>query len=78
MAKSANPPRLSIQISEEQNQALWRLIPWGVKNELFRVIVDDLIDLLEDHGEQVLVAILAKKLRLKDYSQIGGKDGKTS
>ena len=59
-------PRLSIEISEEQNHSLGKLIPWGVKNELFSVIVDDVIELLEKNGSIVLAAILTKKLKVSD------------
>ena len=56
-------PRLSIEITEEQNRKLKQLIPWGVKNQLFQVIVDDVIELIEKNGEIVIAAMLARKLR---------------
>jgi hypothetical protein len=59
-------PRLSIEISNEQYNALGRLIPWGVKSELFSAIIDDLIDLLEKEGEIVIAAVLTKRLKIKD------------
>ena len=67
-------PRLSITITDEQYKKLQGLIPWGVKGQLFSAIIDDLITALEKDGEKVLGAILARKLKLEDYSQIGGKD----
>ena len=67
-------PRLSITITNEQYRKLQSLIPWGVKGQLFSAIIDDLITALEKDGEKVLGAILARKLKLEDYSQIGGKD----
>ena len=66
-------PRLSIEITEEQNLALQRLIPWGVKNSLFGMIVDDLISMLEKHGEIVLAAIFSRKLKLKDFPSMKEK-----
>lgn len=67
-------PRLSITITNEQYRKLQSLIPWGVKGQLFSAIIDDLITALERDGEKVLGAILARKLKLEDYSEIGGKD----
>ena len=66
-------PRLSITITSEQYRKLQRLIPWGIKGQLFSAIIDDLINALEVDGEKVLGAILSKKLKLEDYSETGGK-----
>ena len=60
-------PRLSIEITEKQNLALSRLIPWGVKNALFCSIIDDVIELLMEHGEIVIAAILSKQLRAREF-----------
>ena len=55
-------PRLSIEISEEQNAALSRLIPWGLKGALFQIVIDDIIKLIEDKGTIVIAAIIDRKL----------------
>jgi len=63
-------PRLSIEITEEQNAKLYRLVPWGVKRELFNVIIEDVIEILETHGEIFIAAILARKLRVQDLPKV--------
>jgi len=63
-------PRLSIEITEEQHLALGRLIPWGAKNELFRVIIDDVITLLEKHGAIIIAAILTRRLNVGDLPTV--------
>jgi hypothetical protein len=63
------PPRLTIEISEAQEQKLRRLIPHGTKKYLFSAIIDDLIPLLELHGEMAIAAILSRKLKLVDWAQ---------
>lgn len=63
-------PRLSIEITEQQNIDLMRLIPWGVKNALFSSIVDDVIELLEKNGPIVIAAVLTKKLKVSDLKSI--------
>lgn len=55
-------PRLNVDISEEQDTKLRKLIPWGLKHQLFSVIVDELIQILEEHGEMAIGAILAKRI----------------
>jgi hypothetical protein len=66
-------PRLSVEITEEQNLKLLRLIPWGVKGALFQSLVDDVIELLETHGVTVIAAILSKQLKagdLRTFSEV--------
>jgi len=63
-------PRLSIEITEEQAAKLYRLVPWGVKRELFNVIIEDVIEILETHGEIVIAAILARKLRVQNLPHV--------
>lgn len=69
-------PRLSIEIGEEEFEKLQKLIPWGVKNQLFKIIIDDLISALEKSGPMVLGAVLSGKVRLI-YTEEGrgDKDG---
>lgn len=63
-------PRLSIEISEEQHQALQRLVPWGTKNQLFSAIIDQLIPLLEEHGSVIIAFILENKLKANNLLNI--------
>lgn len=70
MDESPQRPRLSIEITEEQNLALQRLIPWGAKNSLFSALVDDVIELLEKHGIVVISAILCKRLKVEDLKSV--------
>jgi len=68
-------PRLSIELTEEQSSALLRLIPWGLKNQLFSAIVDQLIPLLEAKGTDVIAMIITNNLKVDKL--VGKmKDGK--
>lgn len=68
-------PRLSIEITEEQNADLKALIPWGVKNALFSIIIDDVIKKLKVHGPMFIATVLDRKLKLDDYVKFEVKDG---
>ena len=70
-------PRLSVEITEEQHKQLQRLIPWGVEKQLFSVIIDDVIRLIEKHGQIFIAAALEKAIKLEDYSsfKLEEKDG---
>lgn len=68
-----SPPRLSVEITEEQEKKLRELIPHGLKKHIFQQIVDDLIVVLEDENPyKIAGAIIDKKLRLEQFS---GKQG---
>ena len=69
-------PRLSIEISEAQYMELRRLIPWGVKNKLFMVIIDDLITALNTSPNKVIGGILSQNISLtnKYMEDLNGND----
>jgi len=49
---------------------LQKLIPWGVQKQLFSIIVDDVIRLMEKHGQVFIAAALNKAIKLEEYSSI--------
>ena len=70
MTEKPYRPRLSVELTEEQQRDLVRLVPWGVKNQLFSTIVDDVIRCLKEHGQIFLAAVLTKAVKLEDYSSL--------
>ena len=63
-------PRLSIDLTEEQQMDLNRLIPWGIKGQLFSVLVDDVIRCVKEHGQIFIAAALSKTIKLEDYTSL--------
>lgn len=54
-------PRFSCEISMEQKKRVDKLLnQFGVKKAFFGPILDDILDLVEKHGEKFIVAITAK------------------
>lgn len=78
-------PRFSFEITEEQRQRTNELMSiYGIRKSLMGIILDDLLDLIEEHGSIVIGIILdhAAKPRdilssIKDVGKIDkrGKDG---
>jgi len=69
-------PRLNIDISFEQRDALERLIPKGMRTAFIGAVLDDLIELLEEpryRNEFVLLIATGKPPRLSDYSKLAKK-----
>lgn len=54
-------PRFSFEISEAQKQRADKLFStYGLRKNLFSIILDDLLDLIEAHGMIVAGALLSK------------------
>ena len=72
-------PRLSVEITEEQQLALQKYLDFGMQKRLFSIIIDDVIRMLDEHGRLFLAAVVLKEVSYKDYSSLriskGGKDG---
>ena len=68
--------RLSIPITEEQDDELRRLMPWGQKSSFFRVIIEDVIRLMREHGYVFVGAVCSRQISLEDYmyTRTGEKD----
>lgn len=62
-----SPPRLVVELTRKQHNQLNRLIPWGVRSQVFRVLVSDLLTMLEKDPDHVLGALLSRYLKLYDF-----------
>ncbi len=67
-------PRLSIEIRPDQAEDLGLLIPHGMQKPIFVIIVDDVIRMIRKHKEMFFAAVLAKDLKLMDYTSLEIKD----
>lgn len=74
-------PRISIDVTPEMQQRMQRLLPWGLRGKLFLIIVEDILDLIEEHGEGVVALLVAKRLKARSLlfkeigdEKAGGKD----
>lgn len=74
MSIDKTPPRLSIEISEQQFRDLQRLLPHGYKTPLFRVIIDDLITLLEGEDPKLVVGAFIRNRVIYDITLDRRKD----
>lgn len=64
-------PRFSFEITEEQKARADNLIStYGLRKALFRVILDDLLDMIEKHGQFVVGAILEKQVKSNEVIPI--------
>lgn len=60
-------PRLSIEITQQQADDLRTHIHWGLRKQLFSVIIDDVIRMAKLHGPLFISAILARDIQMESY-----------
>ena len=64
-------PRLSIEITKEQKEALDKVLghTFGLQKTIFTIIIDDLIRILtHEHGQAFLGAIISRHAKLEDWT----------
>jgi len=73
-------PRLTVEITPEQAKSLSDRIPHGLRKPLFQAIVDDVIKMLDQHGEMFLAAVIAKSLHYEKFTslKLGDSNGQSS
>lgn len=67
--------RMSIEITDSEQDKLRRYIPWGVQSRIMRILAMQMVTLVERHGDIVLGALLSGKLTALDLLKQGGFDG---
>lgn len=68
-------PRLNVEISQDQFNALQQLIPHGLKNHMIRAILDCLINVLQNAPDRprAMALILEKSLDIPRAVLLGGR-----
>jgi hypothetical protein len=76
METKIHRPRLSVEITPEQQLALQKFLDHGMQKKLFNIIVDDVIRMLKQHGRNFLAAVIMHKLSYQDYGTLEIPNGK--
>jgi hypothetical protein len=66
--------RLSIEISVEDQIRMRNLVPWGLMGRIVRMLFIQVLDLLDEHGDIVLGALLSGKLTALDLLKKKGEE----
>ena len=69
-------PRLSVEITEEQQLALQKHLDFGMQKRLFSIIVDDVIKMLDKHGRHFLAAVTLHEVSYDDFTSLELPKGK--
>jgi hypothetical protein len=63
-------PRLSVEITPEQQLLLQKHLDFGMQKKVFGIIIDDVIRMLELHGRNFLAAVVLRKLPYDKYTSL--------
>ncbi len=67
--------RLSINITDSEHTRMVNLIPWGIMGRIMRILLAQTLDLIEEHGDIVLGALMSGKLTALDLIRKEVHDG---
>ena len=70
MTTNIHRPRLSVEISAEQQLALQKHLDHGMQKKLFNIVINDVIKMLEIHGRNFLAAVVLHRLSYQDYNSL--------
>uniref|UniRef100_A0A6M3LUU3 Uncharacterized protein n=1 Tax=viral metagenome TaxID=1070528 RepID=A0A6M3LUU3_9ZZZZ len=59
-------PRLSVDITEKEQDRMRELIPWGLQSAIVRTLMNSALDLIEEYGEVALAGLITGKVSALD------------
>lgn len=70
-------PRLSIDISPELKRKVDKYIQWGLLSVIMRLLISDLIDLIEKYGPGLVIGhFINRDITVEDFCKLGDNDGR--
>jgi len=67
--------RLSIEISDQDQERMHLLIPRGLTSHIMRILLKSTLDLVEKHGDIVLGFVLSGQISILDLLKKGVPEG---
>ncbi len=65
----AKVPRLSIPVTPEQYMKLRRFLEYGQIKQIFSMVIIDILNMLEKHGQHFVVAMVQRKISYDEMMQ---------
>ena len=66
MPRESYQPRIAIDVTPLQLSKMQELLRWGTRNALLSAIIDDVIEMLEEHGSLAVALILDKQIKPRE------------
>ena len=62
-----SPPRLMIEVTEDQWSTLKKYLPYGFQKQIFKAIIEDMVRMWGEFGDDFTRAMLAKNLTYQQF-----------
>lgn len=66
--------RLSVEIPEDLYLKMKDKIPWGLTRKVIIVLLEDFLNLVDEHGNLVIAAVLNRSINVSDIVKDIGKE----
>jgi hypothetical protein len=74
MPKDEYVPRISVEVSEEQQIRFANAIPWGLRSRVLAILVEDLLSLVEKEGNIVIAALVERAIGIEEVVKLPRKE----
>lgn len=64
-----SPPRIMVEITERQWSVFKNHLPYGFQKQVFKAIIEDMVQMWEEFGDDFTRAIIAKNLTYRQFMQ---------
>ncbi len=59
-------PRISVAITQREQERLQKTIPWGLQSAIIRTLMNGALDIIDEYGELGIAALLSGKVSTID------------
>jgi hypothetical protein len=67
--RKAYKPRLTIEVTEAQYNALKKHLGYGMQRRIFSILIEDIIDMLDKYGNKFIAALALRQVPYDYYMQ---------
>jgi hypothetical protein len=68
-SETKSPPRIMIEVTNDQWDNFKRHLPYGFQKQVFKAIIQDMCTMWDEFGDDFTRAILAKNLTYKQFME---------
>lgn len=69
MPATKSKPRITVEVSEGQYNALKRHLEHGMQRRVFSIIIDDVVRMLDEYGQHFIIALMQKEVSYRSFME---------
>ena len=64
MLSPTDSAHIHVQVDRSLHTRALKLIPWGLRSEMFRKVLEVILDAIERHGQVMIGALISGRIRI--------------